>query len=198
RRGRSERTPPAPWPAAPAVLGADPEAGEDAEPAPPPKVVRGKTVRIFPYAVSKATLEKALRKFRVSAYIVDDLEDADMVVTLKSQERRQPRRLRDAHARGIPFYVVRSNTITQMENFLRSIFGVDEALAGDEEALREVEDGIDEALDQGHPVELSPQNNHLRRLQHQIIERYGLTSESKGEEPYRRVVIYPGGKAASG
>ena len=24
------------------------------------------------------------------------------------------------------------------------------------------------------------------------IERYGLTSQSKGEEPYRRVVIYPG------
>lgn len=198
-RGRAERGRPGrtatPWLAAPVSEEPDEEA---AELAPPPKVVRGKTVRIFPYAVSKAKLERALRKFRVSAYIVDDLEDADMVVTLKAQERRQPRRLRDAHARGIPFYVVRSNTITQMENFLRSVFGVDEALAGDEEALREVEDGIDEALDQGHPVELSPQNNHLRRLQHQIIERYGLTSESKGEEPYRRVVIYPGGKAASG
>jgi stage III sporulation protein SpoIIIAA len=195
-RGRPGRPAPAPWPAAP--VSEEPEEDAEDAPAPPPKVVRGKTVRIFPYAVSKAKLERALRKFRVSAYIVDDLEDADMVVTLKAQERRQPRRLRDAHARGIPFYVVRSNTITQMENFLRSIFGVDEALAGDEEALREVEDGIDEALDQGHPVELSPQNNHLRRLQHQIIERYGLTSESKGEEPYRRVVIYPGGQAASG
>jgi stage III sporulation protein SpoIIIAA len=200
RRGRFERTPPAPWPAglaAPAVLEADPEPGEDL-PAPPPKVVRGKTVRIFPYAVSKSTLEKALRKFRVSAYIVDDLDAADMVVTLKAQERRQPRRLRDAHARGLPFYVVRSNTIVQMESFLRAVFGVDEPAAGDDEALREVEDGIDEALDQGHAVELPPRNNHLRRLQHQIVERYGLTSESKGEEPYRRVVIYPGGAAASG
>lgn len=204
-RGRPERerTRPGrtatPWFAAPVSSESEePDEEEAAEPAPPLKVVRGKTVRIFPYAVSKAKLERALRKFRVSAYIVDDLEDADMVVTLKAQERRQPRRLRDAHTRGIPFYVVRSNTITQMESFLRGVFGVDEALAGDEEALREVEDGIDEALDQGHPVELSPQNNHLRRLQHQIIERYGLTSESKGEEPYRRVVIYPGGKAASG
>jgi hypothetical protein len=120
------------------------------------------------------------------------------VVTLKAQERRQPRRLRDAHARGLPFYVVRSNTIVQMESFLRAVFGVEEPAAGDDEALREVEDGIDEALDQGHAVELPPRNNHLRRLQHQIVERYGLTSESKGEEPYRRVVIYPGGAAASG
>ncbi len=180
-----------PWFAAPVA-----EEGETEEPGaapdPPPRVLRGKTVRIFPYAVSKAKLERALRKFRVSAYLVDDLEDADMVVTLKSQERRQPRRLRDAHARGIPFYVVRSNTIVQMENFLRAVFGVDDHLAGDEAALREVEEAIDAALEQGQPVELTPQNNHLRRLQHQVIERYGLTSESRGEEPYRRVVIYPG------
>ncbi|HEX6903716.1 MAG TPA: R3H domain-containing nucleic acid-binding protein [Thermoanaerobaculia bacterium] len=166
---------------------------DDEEPLLPPKALRGKPLRIFPYAVSKAKLERALRKFRVSAYLVDDLDDADMVVTIKSQERRQPRRLRDAHARGVPFYVVRSNTIVQMENFLRAVFKVDEAHPGDEEALQEVEAAIDEVLDQGHPVELPPRNNHLRRLQHQIIERYGLTSESKGEEPYRRVVIYPTG-----
>jgi len=179
-----------PWFAAPVAEEGELEEAETF-PAAPAKALRGKTVRIFPYAVSKTKLERALRKFRVSAYLVDDLEDADMVVTLKSQERRQPRRLRDAHARGIPFYVVRSNTIVQMENFLRAVFGVDDHLAGDEAALREVESAIDEAMEQGRPVELAPQNNHLRRLQHQIVERYGLTSESKGEEPYRRVVIYP-------
>jgi stage III sporulation protein SpoIIIAA len=216
-RGRPERLPPArsrsarpasPWFAAPV---AGDEAGERtngeengeeeriaAATGPPLKAVRGRTVRIFPYAVSKAKLERALRKFRVSAYIVEDLDAADMVVTLKAQERRQPRRLRDAHARGIPFYVVRSNTITQMENFLSAVFGVEDPQAGDEEALREVEEGIDEATGQGRPVELSPRNNHLRRLQHQIIERYGLSSASKGEEPYRRVVIYPEGEAPEG
>jgi predicted RNA-binding protein Jag len=31
----------------------------------------------------------------------------------------------------------------------------------------------------------------MRRLQHELIERYGLLSESKGREPFRRVVIYP-------
>jgi predicted RNA-binding protein Jag len=92
----------------------------------------------------------------------------------------------------VPLYVVKSNTVTQMENFLRGAFSVGDYLAGDEAALREVEDGIEEVLEQGHPVELAPQSNYLRRLQHQIVEQQGLTSESKGEEPYRRVVIYPG------
>jgi stage III sporulation protein SpoIIIAA len=189
---RRPARPAAPWFAAPVEESGETEAAPESAPALPAQALHGKRVRIFPYAVSKAKLERALRKFRVSAYLVDDLDDADMVVTLKSQERRQPRRLRDAHARGIPFHVVRSNTIVQMENFLRAVFGVDDHLAGDEAALREVEEAIDEALEQGHSVELSPQNNYLRKLQHQVIERYGLTSQSKGEEPYRRVVILPG------
>ncbi|HEX4966124.1 MAG TPA: R3H domain-containing nucleic acid-binding protein [Thermoanaerobaculia bacterium] len=157
----------------------------------PRRLSRGRTVRIFPYAVSKAKLDRALRKLRVPAYMVEDLDDADMVVTLKAQERRQPRRLRDAQARGIPFYVVRSNTIVQMENFLRAAFGVDDHPSLDEAAVREVEEAVDEVQELGHPVELSPQNNHLRRLQHELVGRFGLTSESKGQEPYRRVVVYP-------
>jgi stage III sporulation protein SpoIIIAA len=191
-RGRSERG----RPERPIAREAMEDPGEASPP--PVRALRGKTVRIFPYAVSQEKLERALRKFRVSAYVVEDLDGADMVVTLKAQERRQPRRLRDAHARGIPVYVVRSNTITQMESFLSGVFGIGPPEAGDEEALREVQEGIDEATEQGHPVELTPRNNYLRRLQHQIVERYGLTSASKGEEPYRRVVIAPPAPALGG
>ncbi len=181
--------PEGPWRLIPAGTGRRPEEGGGGrEPLHRP---RGKTVRIFPYAVSRDKLERAIRKFRLPAYLVEDPDEADLVLTLKSQERRQPRKLRDVVARGVPLYVVKGNTVTQMENFLRGAFSVGDYLAGDEAALREVEDGVEEVLEQGHPVELSPQSNYLRRLQHQIVERQGLTSESKGEEPYRRVVIYP-------
>ncbi|HSF44279.1 MAG TPA: R3H domain-containing nucleic acid-binding protein [Thermoanaerobaculia bacterium] len=192
RRGPERASPPArpaaPWFAAPV----SPDSPEDEPAAPAQRPPRGRTVRIFPYAVSKSKLERAFRKYRVPAYLVEDLDGADMIVTLKAQERRQPRRLRDAVAKGLPLHVIKSNTIVQMENFVRAVFGVDDPLALDDEVLREVEEAIDEALDQGRPVELTPQNNHLRRLQHEIVERSGLTSESKGEEPYRRVVVYPG------
>ena len=176
---------PSPW------LSIGGEAGGEAG-SPAARPPKGRTVRIFPYAVSRAKLERAVRKFRVPAYLVEDPDEADLVVTLKSQERRQPRKLRDVQARGVPLHVVKSNTVTQMESFLRSAFSVGDVLAGDDAALREVEDGIEEVLEQNHPVELAPQNNYLRRLQHQIVERHGLSSESKGSEPYRRVVIYPG------
>jgi hypothetical protein len=156
-----------------------------------------KLVRIHPYAVSKAKLERAIRKLRAPALIVEDLERADLVLTLKAQERRQPRRLRDAHARGIPAAIVKSNTILQIENTLRAALHLGEPAdlkalnAADDAAVEEAEVGIGEALDLGKPVELTPRNTYLRRLQHQVAERHGLASESKGEGSYRRVVIYP-------
>jgi stage III sporulation protein SpoIIIAA len=194
-RRRGDRAEPpqrqaSPWWSQPARPDEPPAPAEETEA--PARLPRGRPARIFPYAVSKSKLERAFRKYRVPAYFVEDLDGADMVVTLKAQERRQPRRLRDAVAQGLPLHVVKSNTIVQIENFVRAVFGVADPQAVDEGVLREVEEAVDEALEHGRPVELSPQNSHLRKLQHQIIERYGLASESKGEEPYRRVVVFPG------
>ena len=149
-----------------------------------------KAVRIYPYAVSRNRLERAIRDLRVPAYVSDSLQDADVVLTLKSQERRQPRKLREAVDGGKTLHVLKSNTINQIQGFLRGVFDVEDA---DEQelALREVEEAISEVLSSTQPVELSPQNSYVRRLQHQLVQRYGLASESRGEEPFRRVVIFP-------
>jgi stage III sporulation protein SpoIIIAA len=150
-----------------------------------------KVVRIYPYAVSRNRLERAIRELRVPATIADTLYGADVLLTLKSQEKRQPKRLREAGTRGLPTHVIKSNTLSQIEAVLREIFGVEDRLSAEEIALREVEEAISEVMSAAQPVELSPQNSYVRRLQHQLIERYGLASESKGSDPFRRVVIYP-------
>ena len=158
---------------------------------PPVSKAPHKIVRIYPYAVSRNRLERAIRELRVPADIANTLADADLMITLKSQEKRQPKRLRDAGTRGLPMHVIKSNTLSQIEACLRAVFGVGDRLNSDEMALREVEEAISEVMASAQPVELSPQNSYIRRLQHQFIQRYGLSSESKGADPYRRVVIYP-------
>ncbi len=166
-----------------------------------------KILRVFPYAVSREKLERAIQELGVPVYLVDDTRAADVVLTVKAQERRHPKKLRDAERRGVPVRVVRSNTVQQMEKFLRHHFGIERGIereaeparhaAGDDfpddyqASLHEAEQAIDQVLDRGHPVELSPQDRPIRRLQHELIERAGLVSEAKGTEPYRRVVIYP-------
>ncbi|MBI2122886.1 MAG: AAA family ATPase [Armatimonadetes bacterium] len=149
-----------------------------------------KVTRIYPYAVSRDRRERAIRELRVPAYVADNLADADMVLTLKSQERRQPKKLHEAVARGKTMHILKSNTVNQIQAFLRGIFDVED-MDEQEVALREVEEAINEVLTTTQPVELSSQNSYIRRLQHQLIQRYGLASESRGEDPFRRVVIFP-------
>jgi stage III sporulation protein SpoIIIAA len=151
----------------------------------------GKRVRIFPYAVSRDRLERAIQMTGVPADVTGDLGDAQILLTLKSHAKRQSQKLREAHARNVDVQVLRANTLKQMESFLRDVFSLERNVGDEETAFQEVEDAVVEALEQSRPVELSPQPGNIRRLQHLYAERSGLFSESKGREPMRRVVVLP-------
>lgn len=89
----------------------------------------------------------------------------------------------------MPIYVLKSNTILQMQGSLTSIFSLE--VDPRDAALRETEEAIGLVLSHEEPVELSPQNAYIRRLQHQMAEQANLVSRSRGREPYRRVRLYP-------
>ncbi|MCS6950042.1 MAG: R3H domain-containing nucleic acid-binding protein [Armatimonadota bacterium] len=158
------------------------------------------TVRIFPYGVSRNRLERAIRELRVPAYIVRDVQQADVVIALKANARREPARMKEASVRGLPVYVVKSNTYAQIASSVQDIFAMrppegwddsEPTLDPTEAALLETEAAIHEVLRTSMPVDLSPQNSYIRRLQHQLVEKYRLVSESVGVEPNRRVRISP-------
>jgi len=146
-------------------------------------------VKVFPYGISRNRLERAIRELRVPAYITKDLNDSDLMLTLKAHERKNVTMLQDARRRGIPVYVVKSNTYSQIAGAIREFFHLGPSNE-EEEALQEVEEAVQRLLETGEPQELSPQSSFLRRLQHQLVEKYNLASESVGTEPYRRVRIY--------
>jgi predicted RNA-binding protein Jag len=113
------------------------------------------------------------------------------VLTLKAHEKRQPRTLTDLEEQGLETSVIRSNTVSQMKLFLQQAFGIENKQNEEEEALHEVTQAVDRVMSYGKPVELSPQSAHIRRLQHQLVEQHGLGSESRGEVPWRRVIVLP-------
>ena len=96
--------------------------------------------------------------------------------------------MQEIATRNLPLFVVKSNTFTQIATSVRDIFGMG---GGDEElAIREAEEAIERVLEQGEPRELVPRNSYIRRLQHQLVEKYKLVSESIGTEPYRHVRLW--------
>ena len=54
-------------------------------------------------------------------------------------------------------------------------------------------DAIAEVQDSGESVRLAPMNPFERKIVHDVVAAAGLTSESEGEEPRRRVVVLPKG-----
>ena len=102
------------------------------------------------------------------------------------------RRLRDAESNGTPIYVLRGNSGGQIEEGLTRIVQMDVgAVSATTSALQETEDAISHVLEESKPIDLAPQSSYIRRLQHQLAERYNLGSRSLGREPYRRVQIFP-------
>ncbi len=148
------------------------------------------TVRIFPYGISRSRLERAIRELHVSAYITNDPSQSDAIMAIKSSYQRKPAKLREIGTKNLPTIVVKSNTFAQISNALRTIFRLaDTPASAEERALREAEEGVEYVLNYLKPIELTPQNSYVRRLQHQIVEKFRLASESVGEEPNRRLRI---------
>ena len=153
------------------------------------------TLRILPQGISRKRLEQAVRDLQLPVQIAREVDEADVVMTLRNEYKQKTPLLREAEERALPIYVLKSNTIPQMQASLTSIFSLE--IDPREAALRETEEAIDMVLNSSEAVELSPQNAYIRRLQHQMAERANLVSRSRGREPYRRVRLYPDAARAS-
>jgi len=168
-----------------------------------------KTLRVYPFGVSRDRLAESARQLRVPIIVTNSQGDADAIITLKNYYRRQPERLQQAEDEQKLIIILKNNTIAQMQHALARIFDIPLDVSLDEnleeaegihasdsddpttKALLETEDAIHQVLDKDlMTAELAPANAYIRRLQHQMATRYNLNSRSRGKEPYRRVKIF--------
>lgn len=148
-------------------------------------------IRIYPYGVARNRLRLASKRLGVPAKLVDDLGSAEALVTLRTYYRRRMQVIADAETRRIPVYVLRSNTLTQMESFLSDLFDL-RTMSADpslEKAMEETRSAIEKVLNGAGSVDLTPASAYIRRLQHQMARQSNLVSHSYGKDPRRRVRI---------
>ena len=157
----------------------------------PQRTAAPKILRIFPYAIGRDRVERAIRTLQVPAIVAAEPRNADVVLTLRAVAKKHPKRLREVMTRDVPVHAVTSNSSAKIEEGVRELFGLSPLRPEHEEALREAEEAVVEVIAQRHPVELRPRDASVRRLQHELATAYGLRSESAGREPSRRVVICP-------
>lgn len=151
------------------------------------------TIRIYPYGVARNRLIQAAKRLGVPVLVVKDFGEADVLVTLRTYYRKRQRPIVDAENRGTPIYVLRSNTVNQMQKFLSDLFNISRD-SGEEQSvervIQETEGAINAVLNGERWIELPPALSYIRRLQHEMARQANLTSHSYGKEPYRRVRIF--------
>jgi stage III sporulation protein SpoIIIAA len=154
---------------------------------------RAPSMRIYPYGVARNRLSQAARRLGVPAIIVDEPNQADALVTLRSYYRKRMQTILEAEQRNVPIYVLRSNTVNQMQQFLGDLFNLyaDELNnAGLDSVMDETRQAISTVMNGERWVELHPAASSVRRMQHQMAREANLVSHSYGKEPNRRVRIF--------
>jgi len=150
-------------------------------------------IRIYPYGVARNRLVQAAKRLGVPILVEKEVDNAQVVVTLRTHFRKRQRPIVDAENRGTPIYVLRSNTINQMERFLSGLFNLEDTgprARSEEEAMRQAQSAIQAVLNGERWIELTPASSYIRRLQHQMARQADLLSYSFGKDPHRRVRVY--------
>lgn len=151
-----------------------------------------KSLRVYPFGINRSKLEQAAREMKLELKVATNLGEAGLLLTSKNYYRRKPPKIIEAESTGIPIYVIKSNSLGEIKQFLESAYINDRKGDAISLALKEAEDAINQVVKGKEKVELLPQSAYIRRLQHLIAERSQLASRSRGKEPQRRVEIYRG------
>ncbi|MDQ6772896.1 MAG: AAA family ATPase [Candidatus Dormibacteraeota bacterium] len=146
---------------------------------------------VFPYGVSRVYLEQTIRDLDLPVRVLANLDGADLVLTLKNYYRRRPDILRQAESNGIPIHILRSNSVAQIRDVLSRVYAAERPDSGVQRALNETMEAIRRVKSTLRPLEISPQNAYVRRLQHQLVAENELVARSTGKEPQRRLRILP-------
>ncbi len=148
-------------------------------------------VRIYPYGVARNRLQQAAHRLGVPAFVARDISEADLVMTLRTYYRSRQQPITEAEARGIPIYVLRANTVNQMEQSLVEIFNLSEDNSWNlNEVTNQTESAIQAVLNGQRWVDLPPATSAIRRIQHEMARQAQLVSHSYGKDPNRRVRIF--------
>nr|WP_239112701.1 R3H domain-containing nucleic acid-binding protein [Halomicronema sp. CCY15110] len=184
-------------------------AGESLALAPEPTVgPNGEDIlRVYSYGISKHHLDQVIATLRLPVVLTKDLDGADAVLALRSHVKHHSKLRHIAKVRELPIHTVKSNSMPQIVRTLQRMLDIDDGSvhampnlslfspnedADELEALEEARLAVEQiVIPKGQPVELLPRSARIRKMQHELAEHYRLKSSSFGDEPNRRLRIYP-------
>ena len=162
---------------------------------------RSHLLQVLCCGLTPRLVEEASRRHAWPVQLVDDLADADVVLSVRQGLGREPGLRRQAREARVPILVIKSDTFPQVERALERLLvrrAEDEprpvtqdrgdAFAALEECRLAVEQVV---VPLGRPVELLPRTDDVRRMQADLVARYHLRSDVFGAADQRRLRVFP-------
>ncbi len=148
-------------------------------------------LKVYVHGVGKPIIDRVMRGVDVRVVGKPELADAVFVLRSKADE---PRIRKVTGKPGVAIHLLKRATGAELRRALRSaLVEVAGEPAEVKEALSEAEHAIERALNEAAAVHLAPRPPRLRKLQHELAERFHLETRSEGDGPLRHLVLYPPG-----
>nr|UEQ11876.1 Hypothetical protein Ycf45 [Kumanoa mahlacensis] len=165
---------------------------------------KNQVLAIYTYALSLQQIQSIIEMWHFPFSIVREINKADIILALRSNIKQNAKLRQIAHNKHLTIYTIHSNTLTQITRALKKIWDMHAVtkikwanLCADKtleevEALNEVKWAIEKVIiPKRQPVELLYRLAKLRKIQHALVKFYKFKARSFGEEPCRRLRIYP-------
>lgn len=154
--------------------------------------------KIYLYAVSRSIAEKVIERLDLNVEITRNLDDADIVIAHKNFVKGGAKVLSTAEENRLQIFYVKTNSMAQIQKVIKEALDIVELNEKQtfyditEKALDEAKAAIEKVLAGAKDIELTPQNQQIRKLQHELVEQHNLASTSIGEGENRHLRIVGG------
>ncbi len=156
--------------------------------------------KIYIYAVSRSIVDKIIERLDIDAQIVRNIEEADFVIAHKNFAKGGTKILSSANEYHIPVFFVRTNSMSQIQRVIKEALNMTQENQ-EIKSYKNYKDSTELALDEANAaiaklsegaevIELEPQEQQVRKLQHELVEAYGYKSVSIGEGKQRHLKIF--------
>nr|YP_010728689.1 hypothetical protein P6G74_pgp123 [Phymatolithon calcareum]WEA76929.1 hypothetical protein [Phymatolithon calcareum] len=159
---------------------------------------------LYAYFVNVQQIEAVINTLQLPLFITKDAIKADAILALRSSVKQNSKLRQIAKAKNITIYTIYSSTIPHITRALRKVLNLNsfsqfswKQLYKNKtyeqiEALEEAREAIEKiVIKKKEIVELLSCVANLRKIQHHLVKIYNLKARSFGEEPNRRLRIYP-------
>ncbi|XP_052179093.1 protein SEEDLING PLASTID DEVELOPMENT 1 [Diospyros lotus] len=166
----------------------------------------GAPLRLFIYGILETSVMQGIKQLKMDdeIKITDNISEADALLALQSKLKKNSRIQAAARSHGIPIYVTKTSSLTQLTKAMRALIadradGFKDYESEDKINVSEKIDALEEArvaiekvvIPKGEPVELLPRPSNILLLQKDLARKYNLKSVRVGTEPDIRLRILP-------